>query len=80
MMTAHLHVLLLGICTALGDISCKKKKDKNNMSPNLLLGSYTLTHTPSGNIVGQVFITGVFPRYANVLLLLPTKALGLSFL
>lgn len=78
-MTAHLHVLLLGICTALGDISCKKKT-KNNMSPNLLLGSYTLTHTPSGNIVGEVFITGVFLRYANVLLLLPAKALGLSFL
>lgn len=79
-MTAHLHVLLLGIRTALGDIGGKKKKDKNNMSPNLLLGSYMLTHTPSGNIAGEVFITGVFPQYANVLLLLPTKALGLSFL
>lgn len=66
----HLHVLLLGIHTALGNISCKKKKDKTSISPNLVLGcSYPLTHAPSGSIAGEFFfIIGVFLQYTNALL------------
>lgn len=36
-MTGRLHVLLLGIHTAFGNIGCEKKKVETSMSPNLIL-------------------------------------------